>query len=83
MEGAELFPSKTDAEVEAELAQTTLQLEMLKATSTPGAAAASAAAPASAEDCTRFRHPTVAQATGSWWHPDRPPLYRWCASACT
>lgn len=60
MDGAELFPGKSDAQVEAELAQATRQLEMLKATGAltggvAGAAAATSAtaAPAADEDCAR------------------------------
>ena len=48
MEGANLFPTKSDAQVEAELAQTTRQIEMLRTTSrsgaTPGGGAASGSA---------------------------------------
>ena len=35
MEGATLFPDKSDAQVEAELAQATRQIEMLKTTGAP------------------------------------------------
>eukprot|EP01043_Picozoa_sp_COSAG02_P001034 COSAG02_NODE_21_length_53083_cov_95.733618_21_plen_68_part_00 len=64
MEGTELFPGKSDAEVEAELAQATRQLEMLKASTGPAApaaaapAAAGAAPPASEEDCARSTLPS-------------------------
>ena len=47
--GTLLYPEKTDAQVEAELAQTTRQIQMLA----NGQDSASGAATAAAEDCAR------------------------------
>ena len=51
MEGSTLYPEKTDAQVEAELAQATRQIEMLSSGQMPRAGGGAAAA--SAEDCAR------------------------------